>query len=193
MFTRRTGSLCLLSAIMATTVYAYTDYSDVRYVLGGANGTDPGCKAPCANGETTVTECLDPCAFFGAADCVAADQIGNGGKCNKRYCTINTLRYYSCAVGIPASGNECKWIDAVGAGNTWQRKHQIYEQACTTANVGPNDDAEAWTCKKRGNIPAVNGGNGWTTPCLATSGCGTGTLRDTNDSSAAYLGRRICN
>jgi hypothetical protein len=146
-------------------------------------------------------ECLDPGNAFGDH---AGNEIGNAGKCHSGYCTINILRFYECEPGAPSSGCECKWKSATAAdGGTWSRKHMIYKQACTTANTGAapydpaNDDRENWTCKQRGHgsgvgIPSANGEPGWTTPCLATSGCGTGAHQNTNDSSASYQGRRIC-
>jgi len=187
------GALGLLSLMVAVSVYAFTEDSLVRFVVGGDTGTIDlaDCKKPCkdtdkdGNALTFILyECLDPCAFKKFAICNEADKIGNGGACNKRFCTVNTYRIYTCEAGTPASGNECKWKDCAG----WRRQHQIYEQACTTTTPAKGPDYKVdWTalCKREGQYSSI------TTPCVTTATIcdATGTLKDTG----TYTGRRCCN
>jgi len=164
----------LLSLMVAVAVYAYTDDADVRAVFGA--GTLPGCKQKCTNGSVDVKECLDPCNFFHPKTPCAAGEIApnSGGKCNKNFCTVNTLRYYSCETGNPGSGESpCDYKSDPG----FRRQHNIYEQACTTTGA----DSDKWTCKRQGTYA------GWKTPCKTTD-CGTGVLKNTHD----YPGRRVC-
>jgi hypothetical protein len=184
----RTVALGLLSLLTAFTVYAYTDDADVRAVFGACcpgGEVLGGCKGPCSNGSVDVKECLDPCNWYhpkvgGVKTPCAADEIApnSNGKCNKYFCTINTLRYFACATGDPASGESpCKWIADPG----WYRRAVVYEEDCATTG----EDSDTWTCKLTGTSTTPN--NGWITPCI-TGTCGGGVYKNTYE----YTDRRIC-
>jgi hypothetical protein len=174
--------LLLVSLFVAVSVFAGTSDSAMRSVLNARGGVN--CKKPCDNGTFDRKECLDPCNLFYEIDpatkkpkpCVAGDIAPNsGGKCNKNFCTVNTYRFYECAEGDPASGNECKSKAADG----WYRRAVTYEGACTTAG----EDAVSFNCKTAGTKSAMK------SPCGTTDACGAGAEKNVYPKP----GRQVCN
>jgi len=167
MFTRRTRALCLLSALIATTVYAYTAESDLRDVVGADELA--GCKKPCSDTALMARYECDHVAGI-----PPEDQTDHG--CHKNRCTINNYHLFSCDPGEPASdAGKCEYhFDNLD----WYRYVTVRKMPCT--DLG-EDTQTLPECQYAGPK------NSFTTPCRSVDCWGELYL-----DNPEKMGRRLC-
>jgi len=104
MFTLKTGVVCLLAAIMAATVYAYSHRLDLYALYGAAIGAD----------------CIDPCKDDNYLNFIECDDLnGVVGECVVTRCMINKFAYATCTPRGGSSAAQCDYWNDPDAPRRW--------------------------------------------------------------------------